>query len=466
MRMRIGGNLYDADKHNFGPQLGFAWSPEKMNQKLVVRGGFGLAYTGEQQAITLNGWPNVPFTDGNANLFTCPSDGEGGCLASQVVYAVPDNPKQFLPYPANPNTILQFGDNNLPIPGSGITFSTVSVTGFPQEFHTPYTYRYSLEGQYDLGGNWVSTLGYQGSMSRHLTRQYNLNLIYGALGVPLNPVVNNIDFYSKDGNAINNAMLAGLKHRFTHDFDLDIQYRLAKSSDNESGPYSISPYQWSSSADRGPSDFDVRHALKIWGVYSPTIFKGRGWLEKVAGGWSVSGIVNFHTGFPWSPITFNTCNIIYQNGACTNGGTTQLLAAKYLGGAGTNTGNARFLSPGGNFPNGGTAYFVPATATSCDLPFPETCQQLPTPPGIERNSFRGPRYYNVDATLSKAFGFPKMPVLGEGAKLEFRANFFNLFNRLNLAPDRVVNNINDPLFGEVTGALGGRTIELQARFSF
>ena len=64
-------------------------------------------------------------------------------------------------------------------------------------------------------------------------------------------------------------------------------------------------------------------------------------------------------------------------------------------------------------------------------------------------------------------------VLGEGAKFEFRANFYNLFNRLNLTG---VNNtvanwngaayVNNPQFGESQGALGSRTIELQARFNF
>jgi hypothetical protein len=81
-----------------------------------------------------------------------------------------------------------------------------------------------------------------------------------------------------------------------------------------------------------------------------------------------------------------------------------------------------------------------------------------------RNSFRGPRYRDIDATLSKSFGLPKMPVLGENANFEFRANFYNLFNNLNLTS--VDNTITDPHFGQATNALGGRTIELQARFSF
>ena len=467
MSMRLGGKLYQADKGNFGPQLGFAWSPEKFNSKLVVRGGFGLSYNGEQEAITLNGWPNVPFTDGNATLFTCPNPPT--CTQpSQVTYATPSDPHQFLPYPANPSTVLTFGTNNLPLPGSGVTFSNVSVTGFPYHYKTPYTYHYSIETQYDLGHNWVSTLGYQGSMSRHFTRQSNLNLIYGNAGYALNPVVSNLDYYGQDSNAMSNALLTELKHSFSHSFDLDVQYRWSKSMDNESGPYDINNYQWNSHADWGPSKFDVTHAFKLWGVYTPTIFHGEnGWMEKIVGGWSISGILNAHSGFPWSPVSYTSCDIVYQNGACTNGGTTQLLAAKYLGGAGQDYSNSRFLSPGGNFPKGGTAYFVPGSVTPCALPFPQTCpNQLPTPPGIGRNSFRGPRYFDIDATLSKAFGLPKMPVLGEGAKFEFRANIFNLTNKLNLAPDRIDTTIQDTNFGEVTGALAGRTIELQARFSF
>jgi len=467
MSMRIGGNLYQADKHNFGPQLGFAWSPERLNSKLVVRGGFGLSYNGEQQAITLNGWPNVPFTDGNATLFTCP-DPPACTQASQVLYAIPSDPHTFLPYPANPSTVLQFGTNNLPIPGSGVTFSNVSVTGFPYHFRTPYTYHYSLQTQYDIGHNWVSSIGYQGSMSRHFTQQYNLNLIYGALGYDLNPVVNNVDFYAQNANAVSNALLTELKHSFSHSFDLDVQYRWSRSLDNASGPYSVSNFQWNPRANWGPSDFDVTHAFKVWGVYSPTLFHGaNSWMEKIAGGWSISGILNAHSGFPWSPVSYTSCDIVYQNGACTNGGTTQLLAAQYLGGGGTDYSNSRFLSPGGNYPNGGTAYFVPGSVVPCGVSFPDTCPgQLPTPPGIGRNSLRGPRYFDLDATLSKALGLPKMPILGENAKFEFRANFYNLTNKLNLAPDRIDNNINDTLFGEVNGALGGRTIELQLRFSF
>jgi hypothetical protein len=58
---------------------------------------------------------------------------------------------------------------------------------------------------------------------------------------------------------------------------------------------------------------------------------------------------------------------------------------------------------------------------------------------------------------------------GEEAKLDLRANFFNLFNKLNLQPfgkNDGSTSINDPHFGRATAALAGRVIEFQARLSF
>ena len=465
MSIRTGGNLYNASKHDFGPQVGFAWSPGNFNNKLVLRGGFGIGYTGEEQAITLNGWPNIPFTDGGDTL-----------LGSNIVYNFPSDPKQYQPYPANPNTILTFGTNNIPTVGA-----PVGVTAFPAKYPTSYMYRYSIEAQYDFGSNWIGTFGYQGSVGRNLTRQENLNEIYGAQGTALNPMINNVDYYAQDAKSHNNALLTELNHRFAHSFEMDVQYRYAKSMDNQSQPYGISNYQWNPNADWGPSDFDVTHAFKFYSIYSPTFFHGsNSWLEKLAGGWSFSPILNFHSGFPWTPLfNANTCNLIYQGGACQNGSTGWLLPAQYLGSAGHSYSNATFLSAGGNFPKGGPAYFTAPTVTPCPLAFPATCPTPPQAPGVGRNSFRGPRYFDLDFALSKSFGLPTMRVLGEGAKLEFRIDAYNLLNSLNLGNGGGTTNcgvldnaVNDATFGQVVpncgqnGALGSRTIEMQARFNF
>jgi hypothetical protein len=87
------------------------------------------------------------------------------------------------------------------------------------------------------------------------------------------------------------------------------------------------------------------------------------------------------------------------------------------------------------------------------------------PPGIGRNSFRGPRYFAVDLSLGKRTGLPSF--LGEGAFLEVKANFFNAFNQLNLAPfEFFAPTIDNRDFGRAQSALAGRVVEFQARFNF
>ena len=454
LNMRIGGSLYTPPKSNFSPQLGFAWSPDavfghEMNGRLVLRGGFGMAYNGQEQAITLNGWPNVPFAIGSTQLF-----------GSNVVYDFPANPNQFQPYPSNPNTIVTFNSANLPANGP-----PVGVTGFPSYYPTAYAYRYSLVGQYDLGRNWVATLGFQGTNSHHLTRQYNLNSVYGAQGIPLNPLVNNVDWYAQDGNAHFNAMWVEINHQFSSQFQIAASYRHASSVDNASQPYAVSYYQWSPSANYGPSDFNVGNAFKVYGVYSPVMFASEGWKRSILGGWTFSGIMNYHTGFPYSPV-FNagTCDIIYQGGNCQNGTNGQLLPAQYLGGAVTSHINGTFLGQGGQFPNGGLAYFVAPTVTPCTLPFPQVCGGAPQAPGMGRNQFTGPTYFDLDMTMTKAFMLPRIPGIGEGSQLQLQMSAFNLFNTLNLAS--VDNVITDPHFGQATSALGARTAEVQFKFVF
>jgi hypothetical protein len=124
------------------------------------------------------------------------------------------------------------------------------------------------------------------------------------------------------------------------------------------------------------------------------------------------------------------------------------------------TSDEAFIRPGGNFPGGGARFF--------------TVTRLPdgtvAPPGIGRNRFRGPTYFAVDMSVGKLTGLPRFLGLGEAAGLEFRANFFNVFNQRNLAPFGFSSDstrIDRPAtFGRATSGLSGRVIELQARFSF
>jgi hypothetical protein len=93
-----------------------------------------------------------------------------------------------------------------------------------------------------------------------------------------------------------------------------------------------------------------------------------------------------------------------------------------------------------------------------------TPSELPQAPGIGRNAFYGPRYSDLDFAATKSFGLPAMKVLGENARLEIRANAFNVFNKVNLT--NIDSNITDSNFGRAGSALGSRTIEGEFHFKF
>ncbi len=340
---------------------------------------------------------------------------------------------------------------------------------------TQYLEHYSLDVEYDLGHSLVANLGYEGSLGRHLMYNYDANALGEIMGAPLNPLVNSVNTFGSSGESNNNMMLAGLKHQFSHGFSAEGQFTWAHSMDTNSGPYSRNPYLYNPAYSYGRSDFDINKSFKVFGVWQPVIFRGsHSWAEKVAGGWTLSGIMTLHSGFGWTPvytephqIYCNTCNYGYQS-----------LRPNYLGGARKSTSNDAFKT-GSNFSNPGTAntgtnndqfsnnYFsVPNYDNAItDNPGQSTTTFVP-PPGLGRNTFPGPGYRDVDFTFAKAFGLPRIPVLGENAKFEIKANMFNAFNLLNIDPSSISTNIQNSNLGQASSALGSRTVDFQARFSF
>jgi hypothetical protein len=464
LSIRVGGGLQSSPKSNWGPQIGFAWVLPHSHTNAVLRGGFGINYNQNEIAILANGTGNPP--NAISASFTCPYPytGNPSCAGKEIVYAVGNTINSLFNYPANPNTITNFSSSNLPLTG------TASVTGFPAGAKTISNYHYSLEADYQLPWNTVATVGYGGDQMRNLLIQ-NLPIAIAAQnGWAMNPAVNFVDFYGNAGLGNYNALITTLNHNFANHFQAEVMYTWSKAMDENSGPYSEDPYPYDTHAAYAPSDYNVTNAFKIFGLWQPVFFAGHSWAQKLIGGWSLSGIYNLDSGFPWNP-QYGTQGV-YQQGTYYS-----IRPTARAGSIPSGTGNKVFEGLGGvnsDFNGNGTTFF---TAPSYTLApgFPNTA---PGPlPGIARNSLKGPGYNDLDGTITKAFGLPNNKILGENANLTFRVDAYNFFNKTNIndecldtnlgsvAPNGTVSSVNGD-FGVACGALGSRTVQMQARFAF
>jgi hypothetical protein len=446
-RVEPTSDLYEPDRNNFAPRFGFAYSPKRygLQEKLVIRGGAGVAYNRIPEIVFANARGNPPFFARYAICCgTASSDFGTPFVGGQILYALGASNSPFS-FPANP--ALGVGID----PATGTPPNrTVEIYGSRPDMPMAYVYTYSLETQYALPYHMTATVGYQGSSSHKLIRLVNQLFVQPV--IPTNYFASAVFIPTPDVNSNYNALNARLTRRFSRGFTFDAIYRWAKSIDTLSnegpGPETNQTFPQDLSQERGPSDFDVRHAFTASGLWDLPFLRGRrDFVGKAFGGWQIDGIVTAHTGFPWTPHIGGCVRSANSNNfVCPSRPTA------YFGGALDDTSNEAFIRPGGNFPGGG-AHFFPV-----DNP-----NNLP--PGIGRNSFRGPKYFAVDMSLAKRTGLPAF--LGEGTFLEVKANFFNVFNNLNLAPlEFFAPPIDSNDFGRAQNALSGRVVELQARFNF
>ncbi|OFW34018.1 MAG: hypothetical protein A3J28_04880 [Acidobacteria bacterium RIFCSPLOWO2_12_FULL_60_22] len=420
----VQGKLWENHMRNFEPRLGFNWAIGQ-DQKTSLSGGFGIYHN----QILHNSF--VSFRD--------------------------QLPFNFRASPQNLDARSAFPDIEGVVRAAGLRFNASRHFDF-ENFKVPTFYRYNLTVQRQLPGEMAARIGYVGALGRHMARRQLLNvfpqpvvqpdgsLFFPRTPVPqaLNPGFGRIEWMSSDVNSTYSSLVASLQKRFSRGLTFQANYTWSKSLDdfsqsetNYSGQTGANA-QWGPdrSLDRARSTFNVPHVFVFNGIYELPVGPGKPFLNSggvaavILGGWQIGGIVTLQQGLP-----FTVGSLIADAGF-------------------TFRANRPNLKPGVdvNKLTGGprNRYF---DTSAFDRPAAGTVGNA------ARNLLIGPDLQQVNFTLSKVFA------LTERTRLQFRSEFFNLFNRVQLRnPNaRVFSNRTsiNPAAGRIDESLDNSARQIQ-----
>jgi hypothetical protein len=444
-------HLWGFQHNNWGPKVGFAYTPGFLNNKVVVRGGYALAYNHLDISLFNNMLEDGP---GIANYGLC-CGGPGVTAGIQYSLGTSNSPAS---YPLNLALKQTLTANGFP------AGCCVEVYGVAPGTKYPSTDLYSLEIQRELGAATTVTLGYAGATGHHYARLVDQNFLYNQNATPVGAAY----FAQTDSVANYNALNVQLRRPMRHNISYSFVYTYAKSMDQVSnGDQSDSAANQTNPANNaseyGPSDYDMKHRIVATGLYqTPTFHTHNAVVDALVNGFQVNATYTWHTGFPWTPITQSLTTVPFQNGAAVQ---NVVRPTAYYGGAASSCSNSAFES-GSNFPNRTAIVGGVSTNVGGGNYFKQTLPQSGLyAPGIGRNSFRGPCYQDVDLSMAKEFAYD----FGDHhTLLRIQANMYNAFNELQLQPlgNGNGNNIASQYFGYAQAADSGRVIEVLGRFQF
>jgi hypothetical protein len=413
--------VYDSNRQlttgqstNFAPRAGFAY---KLNDKSVVRGGYGLFYGGTQGLGGTNVGFNYPyqftsnFPSTSCMINNCPTDG----------------------------ITLESGFTQQIAAGLLNSVSSPSLNGFPPHVKTPYSQQFNLAVEYQLRGNLVATASYVGSNARHLYVIPNTNSPLDLVAPGVNtlnyepfPVLGGLSDLDPAGISNYNSLQTKLEQRYANGLNFLATYTYAHSLDDAptalgstGDPGYRNPNLIGISGDYSNSPWDTRHRVTLNGTYELPVGRGKKYLNQgklsdiLAGGWSTSLVWRAETGQPFT---------VSNSNSGANGATEHAILVRnpFRGGGSPDPSNPGITCPTkvrtlahwynpcafANPPDG--SVIAPGQEIS-------GASALPYLGGPRENAF-GPGYNRTDMSIFKAF-----PVFREQV-VQFRADVFNLFN--------------------------------------
>ena len=453
--------VMSVDPNNFSPRVGFAYSPCDSGH-LVVRGGYGIFHS-RPSTLYLGGDSMMSFPP----MYTIRRSPVGATVRLE-------NP--FFPLPST---------DQFPMFVNGVA---VAGNTFDRGLRTPYFQQYNAGVQYEFGRHLLFEVAYVGTRGLNLFRSVAIN--QARLASSERPIINEVTEQVITTNTPANAMLrapfqsvdvAGFAQiqstaqsnyhslqisstrRLSNGVQLLAAYTYGKSLDNASGNIgsitgdfsdtaSIAGNQLDNRANRGLSDFDRTHRFVLsylWDLPRPSFAAPSTAGRLLSSNWQVAGIITAMSGLPID---------ILDGGAGSfyglSGGNSLLVRPSWA--PAQNPSSATSNIPSGYFFNP-FAFVRPFVQAGRIIPSSNgtaRADALGTDIGdVGRNVLRGPRQTNVDFSVIKRFP------ISESKTIEFRAEFFNLFNHVNFS--NPISNFNavpsasiSPNTGEITGDAG------------
>jgi hypothetical protein len=391
------------DTKNFAPRFGFAYQASK---NTVVRGGYGIFYDDYAVhafgGITTGLMINPPFWRGQAiiNPITAPTN------------RLQDGVPPVVSVPVNNGRVV-------PVPG------LLYLTKYQDPYgKNSYVQQWNFTVEREVVPNLLAAVSYVGNKGTRNMYSSNINQAEPGPGpiAPRRPFPAWPDITSMymDGLSNYNSLQAKLHRRFSGGISFLAGYTWAKSIDNAKGEFGAPMIVRNLKADRGRSDWDIAHRFVISGNFELPFGPGkvlgrdaRGLAQKLIEGWTVSPIVTLQTGLPFTPTLV------------------------------TPVANTGTFSRPDRIGSGKLARRTP------DRWFDETAFTTPalyTFGNSGRNILTGPGTYQVDVNFAKntALGADRSRVL------QFRAEFFNLFNTPQF--NNPVAAIGSPAVGRILSA--------------
>ncbi len=424
----------------FAPRLSFAWDPTKQG-KLSVRGGVGVFFTRAPNIVWSDAIrANPPFI-GNATASTQVPSGPQPNYGLCALDHTPFN----CPIPADFSSVTGLNSHG----GAAVGLS--GVGGTDPGLKQAYTISRFFGVQYAVTPTWVLEANYTGSHSVHLYAMTDRNRCLGCIepqtspnaGDPIrpNPFFDFMTFTNNDAWAEYNGATFSALHRFAKSFSLQASLTIGSTTSvldsidvgrASSQATVFDPYNLN--FQKGPAAFDIPKSFGLHGLWElPKLTDQNKIVRGILGGWQWSGFASLQSGYPYTVID----------------------CASFPDGLNCAIPNVSDSARGKSCDRSG---FLNGCLNASDFSSPA----VGTEGNAGRNSFRGPGFANVDFSSMKNFHIPWF--VREGANVQLRGEFFNLFNRTNL--HNVQGDITAGNFGLAQEVYNPRTIQVALRIEF